>query len=146
MNELVLTLTIAGRRTALRAPEVHSVVELGMVSPVPRAPDFVRGLTALRSAAMTVIDCGVALGLDSEAGDPQGCRAAVIEDGGHLYALLVDAVDDVCESYTAPVPVPGDAGTGWERVAIGMIETSGGPALLIDPATFVSPAPAVRAA
>lgn len=145
MNELVLTLTIAGRRTALRAPEVHSVVELEKVSPVPRAPEFVLGLTALRSAAMTVIDCARALGLASKSADPRGRRAAVIEAHDHLYALLVDDVDDVVESNTAPVPVPGDAGTGWEEAALGMIETAGGPALLIDPAIFLRPGPAARA-
>jgi chemotaxis signal transduction protein len=137
MNELVLTLVVAGRRVALRAPHVHSVVELGKVSPVPRAPDFVKGLTALRSAAMTVIDCAAALGLPSEDGDAQGRRAAVIEDQGHLYALLVDDVDDVVESHTAPAAVPGDAGTGWDQAAVGMIETAAGPALLIDPAVFI---------
>lgn len=146
MNDLVLTLTIAGRRTALRAPEVHSVVELGKVSPVPRAPGSVRGLTALRSAAMTVIDCARALGLPSSDEDPEGRRAAVIERDGHLYALLVDAVEDVVESHSAPAPVPGDAGTGWENAAIGMIETGGGPALLIDPLEFIACEPSTRAA
>ena len=146
MNELVLILTIAGRRTALRAPEVHSVVELDTVSPVPRAPAFVLGLTALRSAAMTVIDCAQALGLSSARSAPEGRRAAVIEAQGHLYALLVDDVDDVVESRTAPAPVPGDAGTGWEIAALGMIETASGPALLIDPAVFLRPEPTARAA
>lgn len=146
MNELVLTLVIAGRRTAIRAPDVHSVVELGAVSPVPRAPAHVRGLTALRSAAMTVIDCALALGLPSNDENPVGRRAAVIEDNGHLYALLVDDVDDVVASHTAPVPVPGDAGTGWEGAAHGMIETASGPALLIDPRVFTQCEPSERAA
>lgn len=146
MNELVLTLVIAGRRTAIRAPQVHSVVDLGAVSPVPRAPEYVRGLTALRSAAMTVIDCALALGLKSDRTELAGRRAAVIEDGGHLYALLVDDVDDVVESHTAPAPVPGEAGTGWERAAHGMIETASGPALLIDPLVFTHCEPSARAA
>jgi purine-binding chemotaxis protein CheW len=133
MNELVLTLRIAGRRAAVPAPAVHSVVELDAITPVPRAPEFVLGLTALRSSAMTVIDCARALELPSDPGEIKGRRAAVIEDGGHLYALLVDAVEDVVEAHTAPAPVPGDAGSGWERVGLGMIETGGGPALLIDP-------------
>lgn len=136
MNELVVTLVIAGRRAAIRAPGVHSVVDLGTVTPVPRAPAHVRGLTALRSAAMTVIDCALALGLPSDRADPAGRRAAVIEEDGHLYALLVDAVEDVVESTSEPAPVPGDAGSGWERAAIGMIETAGGPALLLEPAAF----------
>jgi purine-binding chemotaxis protein CheW len=145
MNELVLTLRIAGRRAAIRAPHVHSVVELEAVTPVPRAPAFVLGLTALRSSAMTVIDCARALDLAGTTEAVAGRRAAVIEDGGHLYALLVDAVEDVIEAYTAPAPVPGDAGSGWERVGIGLIVTAGGPALLIDPAALLAP-PRAKAA
>lgn len=146
MSELVLTFVVAGRRAALRAPQVHSVVELEAVTPVPRAPAHVRGLTALRSAALAVIDCAVALGLPGNAADPRGRRAAVIEDGGHLYALLVDEVEDVCASHTDPAPVPGDAGPGWERVALGTIETDRGPALLVDPSAFFDPEAAARAA
>ena len=146
MSELVLTFMVAGRRAALRAPDVHSVVELEAVTPVPGAPPQVRGLTALRSAALAVIDCTVALGLPGDTSDPRGRRAAVVEDGGFLYALLVDDVEDVCESQADPVPVPGDAGPGWERVAAGMIETARGPALLVDPRAFFAPDCIARAA
>lgn len=146
MSELVLTFIVAGRRAALRAPDVHSVVELETVTPVPLAPPHVRGLTALRSAALAVIDCSVALGLPGAGGDPRGRRAAVVEDGGHLYALLVDEVEDVCESHAAPAAVPGDAGPGWERIAVGMIETARGPALLVDPTPFFAADCTARAA
>ena len=146
MSELVLTFMVAGRRAALRAADVHSVVELDFVTPVPRAPAHVRGLTALRSAALTVVDCTVALGLPSTGDDPRGRRAAVVEDGGHLYALLVDEIEDVCESHAAPAAVPGDVGPGWARIAVGLIETDGGPALMVDPQAFVGPDCTARAA
>jgi purine-binding chemotaxis protein CheW len=132
MTELVLILTIAGRRCALRAPDVHSVVELGTVTPVPRAPEFVVGLTALRSSAMTVIDCARAIGLSAQASLERGSRAAVVSTQGHLYALFVDRVEDVAETLGTPTGVPGEAGPGWEEVSAGMIETTRGPALLIE--------------
>jgi purine-binding chemotaxis protein CheW len=131
MSEPVVTFTLGGRRAGLRATHVHSVVELESVTPVPRAPAHIRGLTALRSAALAVIDCAVVIGLPSIEGELRGRRAAVIEEGGHLYALLVDEVEDVCSSLGELAPVPGDVGHAWARLALGLLETDHGPALLL---------------
>ena len=62
-GQLLVIAQIAGRRCALSANDVKSVIELGTVTPVPRAPDFITGITALRSQSLTVIDCRRALGL-----------------------------------------------------------------------------------
>lgn len=131
MNELLVMCTIAGRRAAIPALAVQSVIEVDEITPIPGPPEFILGLTALRSQALTVIDCALALGLDG------GCtsadqRAAVVEVDGHLYALLVDQAYDVSEARSEPVAVPGGFGEGWQRAARGMVEADGGPALLID--------------
>ena len=65
MTELLVVIQIAGRRCALSAHDVKSVIELGSIAPVPRAPDFITGITALRSQSLTVIDCRRALGLST---------------------------------------------------------------------------------
>ena len=130
MNELIVVIDIAGRRAAIPAGDVSSVIELEEVYPIPRAPDFVTGLSAMRSQSLTVIDCRRALGLES--GAETGERAPVVEVDGHLYALLVDAVDDVTEAQSEITPVAGGFGKGWQGVARGMVETESGPALLID--------------
>lgn len=144
MSELVLLAQIAGRRVALRAKEVHSVVELDTVTPVPRTPDFIAGLAALRSRALTVVDCRRSLELptDEAARDRE---AVVVEHQTHLYALLVDGVDDVVAVEGEAAQVPGDYGTGWERIARSMVETPRGPALMIDVGALVS-GPVARAA
>lgn len=136
MDELLVMTVIAGRRAAFRAVEVQAVIETEVIHPVPRAPDFIAGLTALRSQSLTVIDCRRSLGL---AGDTAAdSRAAVVEVGGHPYALLVDAVEDVVEARSLPRPVPGGFGEAWARVAVGMVETDGEPALLVDIAKMVA--------
>ncbi|MBX7496894.1 chemotaxis protein CheW [Qipengyuania sp. 6B39] len=131
MTQLLLQCLIAGRQAAIPASDVQSVIEVDEITPIPRTPDFIRGLTALRSQALTVIDCSLALGLES-AGDQPDQRAAVVEIEGHLYALLVDAAYDVGEASSEPVAVPGGFGPGWQRAARGMVETETGPTLLID--------------
>ena len=137
MNELLLMCTIAGRRAAINAVDVQSVIEVETITPIPGTPDFILGLTALRSQALTVIDCSLALGLET-ACNSSDSRAAVVEIEGHLYALLVEEAHDVGEARSEPVEVPGGFGEGWQRAARGMVETDGGPTLLVDIGQLVS--------
>ena len=137
MNELLLMCTIAGRRAAIPAVEVQSVIEVENITPIPGTPDFILGLTALRSQALTVIDCALAIGLE-QACTARDKRAAVVDIDGHLYALLVEEAHDVGEAKSEPVAVPGGFGEGWQRAAGGMVETDGGPTLLVDIEHLVS--------
>ena len=131
MNQLLLMCLIAGRRAAIPAVRVLSVIEVDAVTPIPLTPDFIIGLTALRSQALTVIDCRVSLGFPASE-RVIGSRAAVVEHEGHRYALLVDEAFDVTEALSEPVQIPGGFGEDWRRAARGMVETESGPALLVD--------------
>lgn len=131
MNQLLLICLIAGRRAAIPAVRVLSVIEIEAVTPIPATPGFIVGLTALRSQALTVVDCRVSLGFPASE-RVIGSRAAVIEHDGHRYALLVDEAFDVAEAMSEPTQVPGGFGDGWSQAARGMVETESGPALLVD--------------
>jgi purine-binding chemotaxis protein CheW len=138
MNELLLVVTIGGERVALPAAAVESVVELDTLIPVPRAPQHVAGLSALRSRVLTVVDCMRSLNL-GETDCSDGIReAAVVELDGHHYALLVDLVEDVVEAVSEPQPIRAAMGEGWERVSLGMIETETGPLLLVDVGALIA--------
>ena len=139
MNELLLIVSIAGSRVALPAAAVESVVELDTLIAVPRAPDHLAGLSALRSRVLTVIDCRRSLELGAtELNDGELHEAAVVELDGHNYALTVDAVEDVVEALSDPAPVRAAMGGGWERVSLGMVETEEGPLLLVDITALVA--------
>lgn len=137
MNELMVMTQIAGRRCALPAHDVQSVIELATVTPVPQTPAFIAGITALRSQALTVIDCRIALGFENNEWATDE-RAAVVSVGGHSYALMIDTIEDITTSLSAPEQITGGFGSDWSRVARGMIETSSGPALLIDLAALIA--------
>lgn len=138
MRQLLVMLHIAGRRVAIPAVEAQSVIELDDIYPVPRAPDHIVGLIAKRSQSLTVVDCRIALEgalagtFEGASGQEPSERAPVIKLDGHLYALLVDAVDDVVEARSDITPVPGGFGEMWTHCARGMVETDHGPTLLID--------------
>lgn len=138
MNQLMLMCLIADRRAAIPAAEVNSVIEIDAITPIPGTPDYIAGLTALRSQALTVIDCRAALGFPSS-GSPVGSRAAVVEHEGHPYALVVDKAFDVEEAQGEPSVVPGGFGRSWQEAAVGLVETDSGPALLVEVAKLVRP-------
>lgn len=138
MTELLLVVRIEGRRVAMRATDVHSVIELESLAAVPRTPAHVAGLSALRSRVLTVIDSRSALDLPTACGGSSPLHAAVVEIEGHLYALQVDAVEDVVAARSACTPLRARLGAGWDRTALGMIESDSGPLLLLDVARIVS--------
>ena len=131
MTELLLIIALAGERVAIRADDVEAVVEIEGLAPIPRAPDHVAGLAALRSRVLTVIDCQASLELG--ASPVTGPREAiVVETDGHPYALLVDTVEDVLEHSGEVKPVRTSLGRGWRRVTKGMVEAGGDLLLLLD--------------
>ena len=71
--------------------------------------------------------------------------AVVVELDEFLYALVVDAVEEVVSFDTAPSEIRADLLTGWARAALGMVETSAGPALVLDPVKLIE-GPAKRKA
>lgn len=131
MSQSLLIAEIAGRRVAFPASRVGSVVELGEITKVPRAPAHVAGLLAVRSRALTVIDCTKSIGIHDYV-PPAEQRAVEIEKDGYPYALVVDVAHAVVENQGAANRIPGGAGECWERVAQELVETAIGPALLCD--------------
>ncbi|MEO6433256.1 MAG: chemotaxis protein CheW [Sphingomicrobium sp.] len=138
MSALLLVVTVAGERIAFPSDAVESVVELDTITPVPRAAPHVAGLSALRSRVLTVIDCMRSLELGTTDQSDGIREAAVVEIDGHHYALIVDGVEDVIEAIGEPVPVRAAMGRGWERVAVGMVESELGPLLVVDVAALVA--------
>ena len=136
MSTPLLIVRIAGDRIAVPADRVHSVIELGSVIPVPRAPHYIAGLTTLRSRTLTVIDTACALGLSDSAAGAE--FALVVESDGCGYALMVESVENV-ETGT-PVSCRPDVklADGWKRAAQGLLETESGSLLIIDLETVIA--------
>ena len=129
MPQLFLIAQLAGRAVAIESGQVESVVDIGAVVPVPCADHQVRGLAALRSRVVTVIDTRAALGLPPAA--VQATRAVITHVEGHHYAIMVDSLEDVAPFDLMPLSgVLLDA--GWRATGCGIIERDGEPILAID--------------
>ena len=145
MNSLYLIARIAGQRIALLAEVVESVVEIEAITPVPLAPPYIRGLSALRSRTLTVIDSLLSLGLEPQPTATGPLQAVVVTVDGHLYGLLVDHVDDVATIAEQPRQIRARMEAGWARAARGMLDHEGEVVVLIDPAALIA-GPAALAA
>lgn len=137
MNDLLLIVSLAGRRVAFPAADVEAVVELEGVEPVPCVPGHVAGLAALRSRVLTVIDGTASLGFPP-ADEAARLEAVVVQSGGHTYAILVDTVEDVVDAGSDPQPLQASPGSGWDRFATSAVEAEGDLILLLDPHALIA--------
>ncbi len=74
--------------------EVEEINRHTQVTPVPGAPDCVRGLINLRGEVVTVLDLKTILGLGTTEIGP-GTRNVIVRSQNERIGLLVDAVSDV---------------------------------------------------
>ena len=92
---------------------------------------------ALRSRVFTLIDPHVVVGLPPVP-VMAGQRVILIDVAEHGYALLADAIEDVCFIDAPETRVTGRLLPGWARVADAMIEHEGASLLVVDPSHFVT--------
>jgi len=95
-----VTLTIAGQWFGIPVLTVQDVLGPRDVARIPLADPVIAGSINLRGRIVTVIDMRKRLGLPPRPADKAGMNV-VVEHGGNLYSLLIDAVGEVME-------VPGD--------------------------------------
>lgn len=139
MTDLFLVARIAGRGVAIPTDQIVSVVDIGEVVAVPGAVAAIRGLAALRSRVVTVVDTGLALGQCPGT----GARAVITKVDGHEYALLVDALEDVAPLERQPLSSGLALDRGWAVAGTGLVERDGEPLLVLDVAALV---PAIASA
>lgn len=145
---LYLFATIQGIAVAVETTSVEAVVRLPHIVPVSRVPGHVRGLAALRSRVLTIIDMHrCIIGVAREAAAPAAAPVAIVmELSGHGYGLLVDAVHDICAPEGEVQPVRGRIAPQWRPFAHGIIEHDGRSHLILKLSDFITGAPGAQAA
>jgi purine-binding chemotaxis protein CheW len=119
-GRLFLLANIADTPIAIPTEELEAVVHLGEIVPVARTAPFVRGLAALRSRVLTVVDprARITGRLELLGSAP---LAIVAEVEGHNYALVIDDVSDICAIAEGVVPLSGRIDPAWAPFTRGMV-------------------------
>ena len=83
-----------------------------VATPLPRTPDFVRGVINLRGAVLPIIDLSARLGLGFT--EPEARHVIIVcRINNQMVGLLVDAVSDIVDiQISALRPAPDIAGEG----------------------------------
>lgn len=97
----LLRLASGGERLAVPIGSVREILEVGRLTPVPRTPDFIRGVMNLRGAVVPVLDLSARLGLQNTT---LARRSAIVvvesrstEAQTLVVGLLVDSVYEVLD-------------------------------------------------
>ncbi|MCW2348947.1 chemotaxis protein CheW [Sphingobium sp. B12D2B] len=136
-DSLFLFASIAGAPITVRACAIEAVVRLGDIVPVPLAPVHVRGLAALRSRVLTVID--LQSRIFGTAADAQTAPLAIVADiAGHSYGFLIDAVTDICQAQGGVQPLRGRIDPVWRPFVSGLVDYDGRSHLLLTLADFTN--------
>jgi purine-binding chemotaxis protein CheW len=115
-----VTLTVADQLCGVPVLGVRDILGEQVITRIPLAPEEVAGSLNLRGRIVTAIDLRQRLGL---APAPSGMRrmSVVAEQGGELYALLVDQVSEVMRvSASAFERNPPTLSPIWARFSTGI--------------------------
>jgi purine-binding chemotaxis protein CheW len=80
---------------AVSVLEVQEVIKPQLLTPVPLAPDYVKGLINLRGQIVTAISLRTLFGLDEI--DREDYMNIIVRSGDSLYSLVVDEIMDVID-------------------------------------------------
>jgi purine-binding chemotaxis protein CheW len=136
-----VTLTVADQLCGIPVLSVRDVLGPQTITRIPLAPPEVAGSLNLRGRIVTAIDLRRRLHLPpAPAGSPQ--MSVVAEQGGELYALLVDQVAEVMSLKAAqfernPPTLPQE----WSRYSIGIYRLQGRLLVVLDVAPLLALSP-----
>lgn len=101
--------------------DVREIRSWAPATPVPGAPDYVRGVINLRGAVLPVVDLGARLGLG--AADPTARHAIIVVQAcGQTVGLLVDSVSDIITVGKDEIQAPPEAaGQGAKLLVRGLL-------------------------
>ncbi len=104
----VTTFYVNGALCGIEILTIQEVNKVTDITPVPLAPDHVKGIINLRGKIVTLIDLGSRLGLSSNDADLLvGGRNIIVHSQGELIGLLVDRVGEALEvDWADMVPPP----------------------------------------
>lgn len=91
-----LTFYLNNEEYGLDILKVREIVGLVDITPVPRVPDYIRGVINLRGRVVPVLDMRVRFGMEAVEATYETC-IIVVQAAGLEMGLVVDRVSDVVE-------------------------------------------------
>ncbi|HNW93632.1 MAG TPA: chemotaxis protein CheW [bacterium] len=131
-----LTFVLGKEEYGLEILKVREIIGILEITPVPRTPEFIKGVINLRGLVIPVIELRQKFGLPSLAYTPETCIIVVevtVEDGNVLMGIIVDTVSEVLDIAAADIEPPPQFGGGISaQYILGMGKAKGKVKILLD--------------
>ncbi len=131
-----LTFDLAEEEYGLEILRVREIIGMMAITPVPRTPDFVRGVINLRGKVIPVIDLRLKFGLPYKEPDERTCVIVVevLSDGRTVQmGIVVDRVNEVVDVKAGEVEPTPSFGVALDTAFIlGMAKVQGKVKILLD--------------
>ena len=116
-----LTFVLGGAGYGIPILKVREIIRLLEITPIPRMPDYVRGVINLRGRIVPVIDLRMKLGLPNPVTTNRTCIVVThiqIGEATKLMGLIVDALDEVYQINAEDIEPAPDFGKGTANAHI----------------------------
>ncbi|MFH1060809.1 MAG: chemotaxis protein CheW [Pseudomonadota bacterium] len=137
-----LTFKLASEGYGIPILTVKEIIGLMPFTPIPRAPEFIKGVINLRGKVIPVIDLRMKFGIPPKDYDERTCIVVVeVETGQGRYVmgLIVDAVDEVTNVHAEDTEDAPNFGIDLDtRFIKAIAKTAGGVKILLDIARVLS--------
>lgn len=133
-----VTIAIGGQWFGIPVLTVQDVLGPQRITVIPTAPSEIAGALNLRGRIVTAIDVRRRLRLPDRKAD-EGSMSIVVEHGGELYSLIVDAVGEVLSLPVATLESnPSTLDPVWNEISRGVLPLQGRLLLVLDVARLLS--------
>lgn len=130
-----LTFTLAGEEYGLEILKVREIIGLMAITPVPRAPEYIRGVINLRGKIIAVVDLRKKFGMEQIEDTDETCVIVVdVTTGGQSVdiGILVDSVSEVLDISTDDIDPPPSFGGDMDMdFILGMAKAAGSVKILL---------------
>jgi len=121
-----LTFFLGDEEYAIEILKVQEIIGLMKITPVPRMPDYIRGVLNLRGKIVPVMNLRTRFGLEEIEDTDETC-IIVIQHEEYLMGVLVDKVSEVVDISTSDIEEVPSVGAGEQSEylsGIGKIDDS----------------------
>ncbi len=131
-----LTFCLAGEEYGIGILKVKEIIGMMPVTPVPKTPDYVRGVINLRGKVIPVVDLRQKFGMESAEYTERTCIIVVeikSDDKKISMGIVVDAVSEVLNIKASEIEDTPSFGTSLDTAYIlGMAKSDRGVKILLD--------------
>lgn len=117
-DQKLLTFSLGGEGYGVSILKVKEIIGMLDITPVPRTPEFIKGVINLRGKIIPVMDLRVKFGMEEQTYNERTCIIVVeikINGNDRLLGVVVDMVSEVVNITSDQIEPPPEYGTNVEH-------------------------------